>query len=468
MKSNELVIIGGGAGGLAAAIEAAKLGVETTVIDENVKPGGQIYRQLEEGFQIHSLRALGRDYTRGSRLLNEFDVIRSKIKYLNNTVVWGLFPENELVYQHSGRSESLRYRKLIIASGAYDRPVAFPGWTLPGVLTAGGAQRLVKTQRVLPGEMILLAGTGPLQLVLANQIINAGGNIVAVLEAGTIIDSWFKLLRSLWGQWDLLMDGLSYIFNIRKAKVPLLLNHIILEAHGEEEVKEAVVARVDKDWRPIPGTERTLDVDTICIGYGLVPSAEITQLGKCEHQYSPRLGGWVPKRQENLETSVPGIYAIGDGSGVEGSKAAIAEGRIAGIDAAHTLGYLSASDSRKRKEPFEKQLKKYRRFRKVMDKISEPRPGLFELAKEDTIICRCEEITLGDVDEAIARGGREINEIKRMTRAGMGRCQGRMCGPFLVERIRRTVGLQEIPGPGHLNPRPPLKPIKLGSMTTVD
>ena len=467
MKSTELVIIGGGVGGLVAAIEAAKSGVETTLMDENVKPGGQIYRQLEEGFQIGSPGALGRDYARGYKLLNAFEAIRSKVKYLNSTVVWGLFPENELAYERSGRSESLRYRKLSVAAGAYDRAVAFPGWTLPGVLTAGGAQRLVKMQRVLPGERILLAGTGPLQLVLASQIINAGGNIVAVLEAGAV-DNWYELLCSLWGQWDLLVDGWSYIFSIRKAKVPLLQKHIIQEVRGEEGVREAVAARVDKDWRPVPGTERTFDVDTVCIGYGLIPSVEITQLAGCEHQYLPHLGGWVPKRQDNMETSVPGIYAVGDGSGVAGSKAAIAEGGIAGIDAAHTLGHLSAFDAHRRKEPFENQLNKYRRFRKVMDKISEPRPGLFELAKEDTIICRCEEITLGEVDEAIARGGRAINEIKRMTRVGMGRCQGRMCSPLLVERISRTVGFEETPGPGYLNPRPPLKPIKLGSMISVD
>jgi len=314
-------------------------------------------------------------------------------------------------------------------------------------------------QRVLPGEKILMAGTGPLQLVVASQIINANGHVEAFVEAGNIT-SWIDLAQAAWGNWDLMLDGWHYWRSIRKAGIPLLRNHMILEARGDSRVEEALIAEVDKDWRPKAGTERTLKVDTICLGYGLVPSAEITQLADCEHCYEPRLGGWIPVRQENLETSVSGIYAVGDGSGVAGSQVAMAEGRIAGISAAHSLGYISADEARKRKKPIEKLLKRLKRFRKFMDDISAPRPGLFELARDDTIICRCEEITLEEVKAALAQGGSDINEIKRMTRTGMGRCQGRMCGPTLFEIIKKQLGPDAV-DPGYLRPRPPFKPIKL-------
>jgi hypothetical protein len=309
-------------------------------------------------------------------------------------------------------------------------------------------------QCVLPGEKILLAGSGPLQLVLASQIINAGGRLVAVLEAGTI-DSWFGLLSSLWGKWDLLLDGWSYLLSILKGNVPMLRSHMIQEARGAAGVEEALAARVDRDWRPIPGTERVVDVDTVCIGYGLVPSAEITQLANCEHRYRPHFGGWVPERQASMETSVPGVYAVGDGSGVGGSQIAAAD---------RALGYISAAEARGRKKPLDNLLKKYGRFRRFADAVSEPRAGLFELAKEDTILCRCEEVTFKEVTEAISRGGKDVNEIKRMTRAGMGRCQGRMCGPTLTELIRRQRGPELSP----LRPRQPFKPIKLVSLVEPD
>ena len=196
MKDKELVIIGGGPGGIAVAIEATKSGVAVTLLDENPRLGGQIYRQFDEGFKVSDPRILDRDYDRGIKLLGEFNAVRSQVDYLNDTLVWGIFEQKELAYLHGEISKSLRYKQLIVANGAYDRPVSFPGWTLPGVFTAGGAQRLVKMQRVLPGDRILLAGTGPLQLVLAVQIIEAGGHIEAILEAGDV-GSWIHFFRGI-------------------------------------------------------------------------------------------------------------------------------------------------------------------------------------------------------------------------------------------------------------------------------
>jgi len=460
LKELKLVILGAGPGGLAAAVEAARAGLRVTLLDENLKPGGQIFRQFRDGFHVTNPGMLGHDYVRGRKLLSEFETVRDQVELLDNAVAWALSEGNELAFYRGDASYSVRYKKMIIASGAYDRPVPFPGWTLPGVFTAGGAQSLVKTQRVLPGENFLLAGTGPLQLALANQIADAGGSVKAIAEAGRI-EEWLGLIKGALGQWQLLSDAVHYLYGVRKARIPLLRNHIIVEARGHGQVEEAVVAEVDKNWRPKPGTYRTLKVDTLCVGYGFVPSVELTRLAECKHRYEPLLGGWIPVRNECMETTSPDVYAVGDCTGIAGGLVAIEEGRIAGLAAAQRLGHLTPTEARERMAPSRERLAGLKRLREVLDRISVPRPGLYELAKADTIVCRCEEITLGEVKAALADGATAMKEVKRMTRMGMGNCQGRMCGPALQEIIAGEKGFSP-DRIGYLNPRPPVRPIPLG------
>jgi hydrogen cyanide synthase HcnB len=314
---------------------------------------------------------------------------------------------------------------------------------------------------VLPGQNILLAGTGPLQLVLADQILKAGGKIAAILEAGNFTKNWLQGLKGIWGNWDFLMEGLRYFRNIQKAGVPLLRNHIILEARGDTQVKEAVIAKVDENWRPRRNTIRNVEVDTICLGYGLVSSTALTMLAECEHQYDLRLGGYIPFRKANMETSVPGIYAVGDGAGVAGRKAAIEEGCIAGLSVASALGCIPHSNAGEQIKSHRKKLNKINRFRKILDEISLPRKGLYELATDDTIICRCEEVTLKQLKAALADETIQMKDFKRMTRMGMGSCEGRMCGPAVIEMMRHRLNASA-EDVGCLKPRPSIKPVALG------
>jgi len=187
---------------------------------------------------------------------------------------------------------------------------------------------------------------------------------------------------------------------------------------------------------------------------------ELTRLAQCEHRYDPLLGGWIPVRGENMETTVPNIYAAGDCAGVAGSFVAVEEGRIAGLAAAQALGHLSVEECKRHMEPSRKRLAGLKRLRRALDEISMPRPGLYNLAKDDTIVCRCEEITLGEIKEALAEGLTDMNEVKRMTRMGMGHCQGRMCGPAVQEIIAREMGLSPM-DIGYLNPRPPVRPVPM-------
>lgn len=461
MRESDLAIIGGGPGGIAAAIQAARAGVNVTLMDENERPGGQVFRQFETGFKLADPATLGPDFQEGQELLHQFNGMQDKIRYLNNTLVWGIFDDRTLALARNGTSSSLRFKHLLVATGAYDRPVPFPGWTLPGVFTAGGAQKLVKSECVLPGQNILLAGTGPLQLVLADQILKAGGAIEAILEAGNFTGNWLQVLKGIWGNWDFLKEGMRYLRSIQKAGVPLLRSHIILEARGEGQVEEALIAKADKYWRPVPNTARSVKVDAICLGYGLVSSTELTMLAECEHKYDLKQGGFFPLRKADMETSVSGIYAVGDGAGVAGKKVAILEGFIAGISAACSLGYLSSEAAPERIKPYQKRLNKINRFRRILDDISLPRKGLYELATDDTIICRCEEVTLGQLKASLVDETIQIKDFKRMTRMGMGSCEGRMCGPAVIEMLRQRLNAP-VEDVGYLNPRPSIKPVALG------
>ena len=462
MKQTDILIIGAGPAGMAAAIEAARAGATITVLDENTKSGGQIFRQFHDSFQVLQAKNLGPDYARGQSLINKFNVHSNSITCMYDAQVWGIFEDREVACFQGQESFSIRFKKLIITAGAYDRPVPFPGWTLPGVFTAGGAQRLVKNLRVLPGKKILLAGTGPLQLALASQISKARGQVAAIAEAGNV-ENWAKLIRAMVGQWELIGDACRYLFNVQKSRIPILRRHIILEARGDGRVEEAILAEVDRQWRPKPGTEKTFKVDTICSGYGFIPSAEMTLLAGCAHTYDPQLGGWIPVRTPEMRTSRIDIYAAGDCTGVAGSKVAMAEGRIAGAFAAAALGCFSDTEAERRTRECRQNLVSLNRLRAVLDGISAPKPGLYELADAQTILCRCMEITLQDLKAFMREYSGDINEVKRMTSIGMGPCQGRICGQVIQEIVAREKGLPS-DAIRFLSPRPPIKNIPLAAL----
>jgi len=466
MKEVELAIIGAGPAGICAAIEAAKSNVPVTVIDENTRPGGQIYRQPADTFAVTDENKLGKDYIQGTKLIRELEHYSQKIELIEDAPVWGIFADREIAFIHQDKSEELRPQKLILAEGAYDRPMPFPGWTLPGILTAGGAQRMVKTERVLPGKRILLAGTGPLQLVLANQLLQAGAEVVSILEAASVM-AVGKCLPRFWGQWELLGDGLRYLWGLRSHNIPYLMSHAIIQARGEEEVKEAVYARVDKDGKPIPGTEKTVEVDTICLGYGLIPSARLSRLCGCEHKYDSCLRAWVPSHDENMETNLPGVFVAGDGAGIGGVFVAMEEGRLAAIKACQQLGYITQEEAQRRSLPIFKKLRGLRRFESALNEAFFIRRGLFTQITDDTVICRCEEVTAGEIRQIIANGATSINDIKRLTRAGMGDCQGRMCESIIAEMISMETK-QPVEEMGWFSSRPPVKPFPLGILAAED
>jgi NADPH-dependent 2,4-dienoyl-CoA reductase/sulfur reductase-like enzyme len=460
-----LVIVGAGPAGLAAAIAAAEAGIAPLVIDENPRVGGQIYRQPPPGIAAAS-QPRSPAARHGASLLRRFQDLRDRITLLCETTVWAVFPPRRLALRGREGAQTIDADQVILAPGAYEFVPPFPGWTLPGIMTPGGAQLLAKTMGVRPGKRVVVAGTGPFLLVVAEKLHRAGLEVAAVVEATTRRAAVAALPRLL-AQPGLLWEGLGYLSRLRRAGIPLLRRHVVVEARGKEKVQEIVVAPCDGDWTPDRSRARTLLADTLCVGYGFVPRTQLAQLAGCAMRFADELGGWIPVVDDNLQTSVPGIAVAGDGGGVAGALVAQEEGTLAGLAAARRLGVLDTAAFAHARKPIDRRLRRLRRFRAGLDAISRIRPGLNTLATPETIVCRCEELTRADVEKAVDFGGTDLRTLKVMTRLGMGPCQGCMCWPAAARWLAaRTAKSPADIGP--LSVRPPLSPICLGELAVAE
>ena len=290
MITADVAVVGAGPAGLAAAAEAARHGLSVTLLDDNPLPGGQYYRQGPATREPDSAPAAGgkaRD-ARARELLSVVD--HPRVTFLSGAVVWAAPEARTLAFSHAGRGDRLRAEVIVIAAGASDRAVPFPGWTLPGVITAGGAQNLLKSQGVLPGRRALVAGSGPLLLVVADSLRRAGATVVGVAEAAPTARVWRALPR-LAAAPALLRRGLAYRLELARARVAFRAGHTVIEARGRDEVEEAVVAPIDGAGRVDRAGARTLAVDTVVVGFGLVPSTELTRLLGCRHEWRRARGG---------------------------------------------------------------------------------------------------------------------------------------------------------------------------------
>ncbi len=460
MLETDIAIVGSGPAGLAAAAEAAASGARVTLIDEYLRLGGQFFKHMPPAFSLEDTAALGKDYARGQQLMSL--VTSTNVEIWLNTLVWGAFAEHVLALVRDHESVELRANKIIVATGAYDKPLPFPGWTLPGVMTAGAAQTLVKSQAILPGSRVLLVGTGPFQLPVAHQLLHGGTKLVATVEAV----SFGSLVQGVSGaaaRLDRTLEGFGYWKEIRTSGAPFIFGHTIVEARGDDRVREAVIAAIDDDWRVKPGSERVFEVDTICIAFGFLPSTQITRLLGCSERFDIQAGGFLPRHDENLETSVPGVFVAGEVGGIGGSDAALAEGRLAALSAVRQLGLMDQADAERRSAVLRKEVQKARRFADYLNRSFTIKPAAFERIPDDTVVCRCEEVTAGDVRRAVAEGARSLKTIKIVTRAGMGLCQGRICSS-VVTQLASVASGRTVESFGGASMRPPVKPVLMGDL----
>jgi NADPH-dependent 2,4-dienoyl-CoA reductase/sulfur reductase-like enzyme len=439
VREVEVAIVGAGPGGLGAALEASEAAAEVVLIDEYATLGGHYYKQVPDAFRVKRLDAESEEYVEGAELVER--VKASRIEFLPSTLVWSVFRDGTLGLYREERTEELRGKKLILAPGAQEMPVAFPGWTLPGVMMGGAAQALLVTQRVLPGHRVVMAGVGPLQLKVASQLLEAGATVVDILEAsGTPPVSMQNALRSM-GHWGKMRQGMKYWLKLKKSRTPYHHSHVPVRALGEEQLEAVVVAQVNEDWQVVPGTERTLEADALCLSYGFVPSSQLTRLLGCRLDYNERAGGWVTWHDADQQTDFAGVYVAGEVGGIGGADVALEEGRIAGLAAARALGKPGANGRQNQEREAGKRLARAKRFAEVTAGMMQLKPALIDLITDDTILCRCENVTAEQVIETIGfEGDFTLRGVKVHTRAGMGPCQGRMCSHLIARLIAKKTG----------------------------
>lgn len=414
-------IIGAGPGGMAAALELARAGLAVVVLDEGLGAGGQIFRQLPPGHRARVPAPEPPSHAHGHRLLA--DLAASAVRVEARATVWDAAP-GRLWFEQDGASRLLRCREIVLAPGAYDRCIPFPGWTLPGVITAGAAQVMVRGFGVRPGMRALVAGSGPLLLPTVTALLAARVRVVAALEAAprrAMLAALPGVLRS----GERLREAFYYARQLLRAGVRLRWGHTVFAVAGDGRVQRATIGRVDGDGRPLRATARELEVDVVCAGFGLVPSIELAQCLGCDVIWNAVRGGWCVATAALGRTSRDDVYAVGEIAGIGGAEVALAEGRAA---AAAIVGRRRGSAP---PPAVERRVRAVRRAADAMLAAFPVLPGLFELADDATIVCRCEDVPRAQLRAAAAMHGATARAIKLGCRAGMGPCQARICGPNL-------------------------------------
>jgi thioredoxin reductase len=460
MKSRkyDVVVVGGGPAGMSAAVEASHAGASTAIVEERHALGGQGYKQVPSGFDVTRPDRRDRQRRAGRALIEK--VHESAVDVYVDTVAWGLDGTRVAIEPHDDSPADLETGQVIIATGAYDRPVVFPGRTLPGVLTAGGANSLIRTQGVIPGERIVMVGTGPLLLAFSAQLHSLGARVLHVIDSSPFPGPAPMTRLALAARRDagLLVEGARYLAYLIRHRVPRLYSHAIVRVEGDDTVRSVTVAEVGRDGLIRPGTEKTIEADTVCIGYGLTPSTELTQLAGCRQVWDPSTDKFVPYRDDGMRTSQPGVLVAGDCTRIAGAEVAVVEGRLAGLTAARDAGLLDVVRYHARSDSEVRELRHHLRFRDALDSLYPIGDWVYGLANDETILCRCEDVTMADLAAARQDWVVDPSDIKATTRAGMGFCQGRNCGAH----IRRLIG-----GDRHdpsFTTRPPVKPALIASI----
>lgn len=455
MIESDVLVIGAGPAGMAAATEAAGRGARVTLLDEQRALGGQIYRNVQ-GADAARLSVLGSDYAKG-RTLTEA-VARSGVQHVTGAVVWDVAHDGTVTFSKDGAARQARGARLLLATGAVERPVPIPGWTLPGVSTAGAAQILLKSAG-LAAENAVIAGSGPLIYLLAVQMIAAGAPPKAIVETQTMRDFWagLKHLPGALAGFRTLWKGAGFLRDIRRAGVPRVTAATELRVEGQQQAEGLRYVR--------NGTETFISCDTILLHQGVVPNTQISQSLRLEHRWDGGQFCFCPVLNEWGETSLAGVFVAGDGGGIGGALAAERAGRLGALEAVRQLGLISPSERDKAAGPIRRALRRDLAIRPFLDAIYPPAPEILAPA-DDVLVCRCEEVTAGDIREFARLGCLGPNQAKAFGRSGMGPCQGRYCGLTVTEILARE-NRQSHENTGSYRIRSPLKPVSLAELASL-
>jgi len=452
----DLIVIGAGPAGCRSALAASRHGLSVLLLDEAAHPGGQVYRAPASGL----LPKLGEDGESGCELRRR--VIDSAITLRCACRVWSVSDGFRVDVAGTSGHKAFSAPRLNAATGAYERVVPFPGWTLPGVLGLAATTILITSQRMLPGRRIVLAGCGPLLLSVAAKVLAAGGEIAAIADLASPAD-WLMTLPRVLRSWHLAVRGGRWAVDIGRSRVPVYFRHGIRAAIGRDRIESVEIGPLTRSCAPAAGKTISLEVDALAVGHGLVPGAEIPQLLGADMTFDRLHGGWIPQVDTFGRTSRPGLYAVGDGAGIRGAEPALLAGELAGLAAALDAGRISAATfDCETKKPL-RQCRSYAPFADAMAGIMALRPGQVAGIPPAAVVCRCEDVTRQDIENAAAAGALDVNQMKHFTRCGMGPCQGRMCGDVAAELFAQSRKVRR-EAVGRWTCRPPLRPVPLSDL----
>jgi len=473
-SESDIAVVGAGPAGLAAALAAAGFGCAVTLIDSGPAIGGQVYRQ--------SLLGPGRGTgapgpglpPRLHRAARHW-----RIRHLAATSAWHAEPEPDGGFRlrlagpdrpepapggqaGGARPTVLRARAVVLATGAAELVLPFPGWDLPGVTTAGAAQALLKSQGVTAGRRVLVSGSGPLLLPVAAGLAEAGVRVAAVLEATAARVGARHAVRFA-AYPGKLREAAGYAGTLARYHVPVRAGHAVVACDGAGQVERATIARLDRNWRPVPGSRRDEAVDAVHVSFGFSPALDLPRLLGCADAQHPTRPTAAVRCDADLATSVAGVFAAGEVTGVGGAQAAELEGYLAGASAARYLGQIHPAAYAARTRALRARLGPARRFAALLDHAYPLRPGWLDWPEPGTIACRCEETRWAQIGQAVAAGAADVRSVKGLTRCGMGYCQGRICGPIVQYAVAAAAGrsLGEV---GDLHSRPVATPVALDAI----
>jgi NADPH-dependent 2,4-dienoyl-CoA reductase/sulfur reductase-like enzyme len=455
----DILVIGAGPAGLSAARVAAAAGCDVLIVDERAKAGGQYFKQPGLGFAVTPGGA-DAQFTEGAALAAAASAAGARL--LPGATVWGAFAVDHITAATADAAYVIRARRVIVAPGAYERPHPVPGWTLPGAMTTGAAQTLLRAYQTAPGRRVLVAGNGPLNLQVARELTRAGVEVVAVAELARRpgIGDFPQLAAMAAASPALVRDGIGHVAALARAGVPVRYGHVLTRIEGDGRVERAAIARIDGRGRL--GAERWFDVDAVCSGYGFLPQSEIGRALGCAHD-AAFPSGLVARRDAEGRSTVPEVFIVGDAGGLGGARVAIAQGEIAGLAAARDLGAAApaGADAAARRL-----LVRHGAFQRALWQLYRPVAATLDLADATTQICRCEAVDRAAIDALLDGGIATLGSLKRASRAGMGRCQGRYCGATLAALIAGRGG-DAIASDAYFAPRTPFKPVVVAHLAAA-
>jgi len=457
----DVVIVGSGFSGTVAAGILADHQLDVLMVDENPHVGGQLLRKipddLGENTDYHP------DYVKkiGFRFVE--NVKQKKIRILSRTCIMGIYPDNRLLMEIDAKEvHEVRYDVLLFATGARERFLPFKGWTLPGVYSGGMVQVLMKSSGVLPAKNILIAGRGLFLFSVGSEFLKNKGKVLAILEQSGMMDK-LQMIPVLFHQLSKAVEGARYMSKFFFSGVPVKYRKKVLEARGKRYLEDVVVGKVDSDGKPISGSEKIYKTNALAIGYGFVPNIEAPQMAGCELVYADDMGGWIVKVNDYLETSVENILAAGEITGVGGGLKSINEGKIAANTILKKFEKIDDTEYQRQFKKLHQAQKYHHQFAHFFNSLYRvPLNSILDIPAE-TIICRCEDITMGKIKKAVANGYNTPKGLKNAMRVTMGNCQGRTCSPVIYDILNvlthhhpQTIGL--------FQPRSPLKPISIAAL----